>query len=198
MRYLPLVLLAVALGGCGGGQPHTPPLGADTNVQIQMSDGTTDAYDLSRAASSRALTVRVDADDAWTRLAEIYAAIGVRDAGVVDAQRRLFGRRNFRVTRRIGDVPLNRLIDCGGTLFGDTNSYEVTLTVLTSVTPGEGGNSTVQTWVQGSGRQIGASSTPVQCTSTGAIEREIVRRLARDLHPPVPGPEPAPLHQDLR
>jgi alcohol dehydrogenase YqhD (iron-dependent ADH family) len=178
MRYIPPALLVLALAGCGGGQPYSaPPLGTDSNVRIQRSDGATEEYDISRANSSRPRGVSVDPRTAWTRLPEIYAAIGVREAGVVDTERRLFGRRNFRVARRIGEVPLNRLIDCGGTVFGDTNSYEVTLTVLTSITPAADGGSTVQTWVEGSGRQIGSSSTPVQCVSTGAIEREILRRL---------------------
>ena len=46
----------------------------------------------------------------------------------------VLGRESLRLYRRLGDRQLSRIINCGSSLSGDADSYEVSLTVMTTVT----------------------------------------------------------------
>ncbi|HEX8696031.1 MAG TPA: hypothetical protein VF746_26685 [Longimicrobium sp.] len=144
-------------------------------VQISTRRGTSE-YELINHKNTRAYPVATDAERAWSGLPAIYASLDIRDSGVLNPDDRLYGRQNLRLYRRLGERRLSHLVNCGSTLAGDADSYEVTMSVLTMVTPA-GAGSVVRSWVQASGRPQGMSSTPVNCVSTGRLEREIAQLL---------------------
>lgn len=172
------VLLALALGGCGPAQPpgSAPPARTRTVVRIDAPSGEREMelYSDNRASGH---AVAGSVEQVWSRLPAVYEALGMPGAGVVDPARRVFGRAGLRAYGRLGEHRLSSFIDCGSSFSGDADTYQVTLTVVTAVAAAGEGGSTVQSWVEATGRQPGSSTTPARCTSKGKLEQEIARRL---------------------
>jgi hypothetical protein len=83
--------------------------------------------------------------------------------------------------RRLGKASLSQFVDCGGNAGGAANadSYAVTMTVLSRVTPASGGTgSVVTTQLLASARPVTVAGNTVQCASTGRLEQAINQRLA--------------------
>jgi hypothetical protein len=79
---------------------------------------------------------------------------------------------------------LVRLIDCGTTQGGPSaDSYDIRLSVLTQVSPAEGGGggSTIVTTVDAMGRPVAFSGEYVRCTSTGSLETRIADAIQAQL-----------------
>jgi hypothetical protein len=174
---LPLaVSLIVTLAACAGGAtPGSGPGTQRTTTRVETADG---AEEVETFRDRRAVVTLINAplDSAWIALPAAYQAIGIADAGVLNASQRMFGRPNLRIVRRLGSQPLSKVIDCGASYAGDADSYDVTLSVVTQLEPA-GNGTRVRTWVDASGRQMASSSTRVTCGTQGFVEREIVRTL---------------------
>ena len=178
MRTLSIAAV-LALGACTG--PRTsilpPPETTREVVQISTRRGTTE-LELINERRTRAYPVVSGAEAVLSALPGVYTALAIDGAGVLNPTERVFGRESLRLYRRLGERQLSRIINCGSSLSGDADSYEVTLTVMTTVTPVQGAGSVLRSWVEGQGRPAGMSSTPVRCVSTGLIEREIARMVS--------------------
>jgi hypothetical protein len=109
----------------------------------------------------------------------VYKALAIDGAAVLNPTDRVFGRESLRLYRRLGDRQLSRVINCGSSLSGDADTYEVSLTVMTTVIPVQGAGSVLRSFVEGQGRPAAMSSTPVRCVSTGLLEREIARMVGQ-------------------
>jgi len=184
MRCPPSLLAVLALAGCSTARTEVlPPMETTRSVvQISTRRGTSE-YELINHKHTRAYPIPTDAERAWSGLPAIYASLDISDSGVLNPDDRLYGRQNLRLYRRLGERRLSQVVDCGSTLAGDADSYEVTMSVLTLVTPAGAGSAVVRSWVQASGRPQGMSSTPVRCVSTGRLEREIARLLTEQAAP---------------
>jgi hypothetical protein len=185
--FTPAALLA--LGACSVG-PRTsvlPPLETTREVvQISTRRGTTE-LELVNERRTRPYPVVSGAEATLAALPGVYQALSIEGAGVLNPRERLFGRESLRLYRRLGDRQLSRVVNCGSSISGDADSYEVALTVMTTVTPVEGAGSVLRSWVEGQGRPAGMSSTPVRCVSTGLLEREIARLVGEAAAPAAPG-----------
>ena len=184
MRTIPAAAL-LALGACSVG-PRTavqPPLETTREVvQISTRRGTTE-LELVNERRTRPYPVVSDVEATFAALPGVYQALSIDGAAVLNPRDRLFGRESLRLYRRLGDRQLSRVINCGSSLSGDADSYEVALTVMTAVTPVQGAGSVLRSWVEGQARPAGMSSPPVRCVSTGLLEREIARMVGEAATP---------------
>jgi hypothetical protein len=91
----------------------------------------------------------------------------------LDASKHLAGNAGFKLRQRLGKVPLSRYFDCGTTQVGpNAESYDVYLTVLTSVASDAGG-AKVATVVDASAKPVAFSQAYSACSTTTALEKRL-------------------------
>ena len=141
--------------------------------------GTAEVRTFTSAAATTETPVPVPPAKAFSVMPTVYEALGVpvntvvRDAGT-------FGARDARMPRRLGKAALSQYIDCGSNVTGAPNAdtYAVTMTVLSRITPAEDGKSShLSTQLLASARPVTVSGNVVQCSSTGRLEEAINRRV---------------------
>lgn len=171
---------AIALAACSPTprQVPVPPAEIRTVHTFQNTRGVTRDIETTRTTFDQPRTVPGEWRRAWLALPAVYASLGIADSEVLNEEEHLFGRRYMRVRASLGETRLTRIIRCGSLSPGGEGVNPVTLTVMTLVEPMPGG-SRVRSWVDATSRDVaGSGSAPVQCASTGWLEREIVRRLS--------------------
>ncbi|HEX8695100.1 MAG TPA: hypothetical protein VF746_21995 [Longimicrobium sp.] len=180
-RLRPLLLLPLLAACASTASGGSPPSDGRVVVRDETAARSGDAADVELDIDRRPAegTVNASADRVWAALPRVYAALGIDGAGVMsqDPAARRYGRQNLRLHRRLGGRPLSRVIECGSTYAGDADTYAITMSVVTEVRPA-GEAAKVSTWLEASGRQQTASSTPVRCMTKGVLERQIAGMLA--------------------
>ncbi len=122
--------------------------------------------------SVRSATLSASVTDAWHALPSAYESLSI-PLSVVDSATRRLGNSSFNVRRRLGTVPLVRLIDCGSTQGGPSaESYDINMSVLSRLTAGEG-STTISTTVEAMGKPVAFSGEYIRCSSTGVLESRI-------------------------
>lgn len=182
MRYLSFAA-ALSLAGCSAMNSTVSPETGElrSTYQIQHPNGGTRYYELTRPSFTPPQYVSTSWNAAWQSLPGVYERLGMRGA-VLNQDENLFGFRRARAFRTLGGTRMARLLRCGSELVGNASTMEVTLTVMTILEPSATGTS-VRSWVDATARdQTGPGST-VQCSSTGLLEREIVRQLSGEAAP---------------
>lgn len=177
MRYLTFAAVA-CLSGCSAMRStvSVPPDEIRSVVRLHTARGVRD-LELTRNTFDRPRFVRMGSEDGLAALPAIYEQLGIGSAQVLNAEEQLFGRRYMRARHELGGVRLSRYLNCGSTFVGGPDNYEIVLTVMTIMKP-TGGGTSVRTWVDATGRDgAGSGTQPIQCSSTGLLEREIVYRL---------------------
>ena len=181
-RFL-IAALVPALSGCGSATrsgPEAPPSTVTTRIE-----GTVGATQLSRTnnvAASRVAIAR-PVRDVWEVMPDVYKELSIPVELLVPQEHRI-GIEVLRVRRKLGDLPLHRVLDCGGTPGApNAETYEVTMVVLTQLSSPSAGETVLATLVQGTARSPNFGGSEVACTSNGVLEKrmeEVVRaRLSR-------------------
>jgi hypothetical protein len=106
-------------------------------------------------------------------LIQTYASWGVPLQGA-DAQQYMIATQPFRAHGTFAGERLSRWIDCGQSITGDiATSYEVTLRFGSLIDTSEAGRSIIRTAVNATAIAPGSGTTPVQCSTRGALEKRI-------------------------
>jgi hypothetical protein len=126
--------------------------------------------------SSDTLTVAPKA--AWPALVQAYAAFGVPLQGA-DASRYMIATQFFHAHSSFAGERMSRWLECGSTMTGDiATNYEVTLRFGSLLDTSVVGRTIVRTAVSATAIATGTGTTPVQCSSRGALERRIAALVA--------------------
>jgi len=185
MRASRLLIAALVpvLSRCGSATrsgPEAPPSTVTTRIE-----GTVGATNLSRANSAAASRVAIarPVHDVWEVMPDAYKALAIPVEVLVPQDHRI-GIEALRIRRKLGDLPLQRVLDCGGTPGApNAETYEVTMVVLSQLSSTSAGETMLATLVQGTARSPNFGGAEVACTSNGALEQrmeEVVRaRLSR-------------------
>lgn len=158
----------------------TAPIEHATNTTpstVRVDGGGAAAYQTQITHEDRATEndLPVAADRAFAVLPFVYEQLGLKvNTAVTDA--RTIGVSNAR-TRRLGKESLSRFLTCGNDATGSplADTYAVTLTVLSRVTPQGTANSLLSTQVIATAQPISVSGTVVNCQSTGELEQRIAK-----------------------
>jgi hypothetical protein len=173
-----LVLLMLATTSCGARSGTKAP-GAVVAESIRVDGVEGTALQANTFVSNDANTFQLlqPIEKVWGAMSAVYEALGV-PVNQFDPTSHTVAASNVKVRRRLGKVPLSRYLDCGnaqGVPSADT--YEINLTMLTTLKPGATGT-IASTTVEALGRSISMNGTWIRCSSLGLLER----RLAETLH----------------
>ena len=121
----------------------------------------------------------VEARTVGLPLIEVWAAMtGVFEELEIPAEHyneSLFeiGNAGYRA-KRIEDERMSNYLDCGNSLTGPkANEYDVTLFILTRLTPVSSDSTVIETTIDANARPRATSGGSVHCTSKGEVERRI-------------------------
>jgi len=135
---------------------------------------------LSNEAYAEVATIAEPVAAVWPRLQVAYGLLEI-PIEHQDPSRHQLGNLNFR-PRRIGGDRLSKFLDCGqgNTARQNADTYAVTMSVMTTLTPGDTGADTrVETLVQASAKARDTSSRRVTCASKGQLEMMIAEMIGR-------------------
>ena len=168
----PFLLALLPILACASSQGGSMAPVPDQTLRIPTSGAATRMTTIS-IASSIAPSVRMfvaPMDRVWNALPSVYAELGLPLTDR-DSSDRTMGSSSFKLRRRLGDVPLSRYLDCGSTQGAPSaDSYEILLTVHSSVQSGQAGSTVVSTTVDAMGRPVFVSSEYIHCGSKGGLE----------------------------
>ena len=181
IRALPcLALLAVcACASQGGSSP-------DVSVEPMADRIQTGAGTLTIAGSATTVGITADIaaspDSAFRALQSAYEDLKIPIADL-SAKDRVVGNQQFKARRRIGGVPMQTYLECGGNP-GQPNAetYDVVITVLSNVSASRDGASTVTTRLQAIASDPGHGQVnQMRCSTTGQLEGRIAKLVQEKL-----------------
>ena len=113
------------------------------------------------------------ADAVWRIMPSVFDALGVPVA-TIDPAGRVIGHPGYNTRQRLGKAPLSRFLDCGNSQIGlSADSYDVFLTVLTTVRADGADGAALSTVVEAKARPVTYNQAYSNCSSKGGIERRI-------------------------
>ncbi len=132
------------------------------------------------------VSAALDADPAraFAAVRSAIARLGI-PIGTMDPNARTVGNTNFMASHTLNGEALSTFVDCGMNNFAPrANTYRIYFSILSTVSPANGGKSTVATQVvanaldasQGNGERV-------PCSSKGVLERRIHDTAAAQLKP---------------
>ncbi len=132
----------------------------------------------------RAEELNITPESAYGALAKAYDFVGIEPLTRVDRDRTL-GNAAVVARRQLNGERLSLFVDCGAgpTLANLADSYELRMSVMSTVAPAEGSGSRILTRVDATARPVVRSGAPVNCTSTGELERRIAEHVRNEAVP---------------
>jgi hypothetical protein len=180
MRDVSLLIL-LGLLGCASSGPTIERPATPQTVRVTGSAAGNLSVGMSSTSDAKVTRVAAAPADVWRVLPGVFDSFAI-PLSSVDDKARVLGNSGFNLRRRLGSVPLPRLIDCGTTQGGPSaDTYDIRLSVLTQVSPAEGGGSSIITTVDAMGRPVAFSGEYVRCTSTGSLETRIADAIQAQL-----------------
>lgn len=175
---------AAALGGAAGcassGTAPVQSANGTTQTSVRMDGGGAATYQTELTHTDRATEtdLPVSADRAFAVLPLVYEQVGLKINTAVSDTRTV--GVNAVHTRRVGKDPLSRFLTCGTDVTGSAlaDTYSVTLTVLSRVTPSGTTGALLSTQVMATAQPMSTSGTTITCQSTGALEDRIAKTAA--------------------
>ncbi|MCA0377037.1 MAG: hypothetical protein LCH84_15405 [Gemmatimonadetes bacterium] len=182
MRPTTLLCLAslTALAACASGNA-----GSTSRAPVTQTIGGAGVGRATITTTTEAdvMTLPFDADMVFRVLPSLYDSLGVQ-INTVDPARRMIGNNGFKLRQRLGKAVLSTLIDCGNTQIGpNADSYDVYLSVITTVTPAGAGASTLSTLLEAQARPITYNQAYNRCTTKGTLEQRLADLVTRRLKP---------------
>ncbi len=168
-----MVLALAACGACASSGQGATQMGPETVSRVFIPGGSgTEMYNEPGVGSR---LVDAPLDSVWLALPKVYELLGIPDAGA-DSEQMTFGNLGYRA-RRVEGKRLSNYIDCGmgSTAIPKADDYQVTLSVLTRLTPGEDGGTMAVTTVEATGKPRAVSGNPVYCQSKGTLEARVAQ-----------------------
>lgn len=186
MRYLSLLGLLLTAACASQAATSAPQAGPARTTTTITSGGATSPgsnsatmLDVHRDTRGTAAVVRAPVDAVWAALPGVYEAAEI-PVGTLDRKTRVIGNQQHQVRRRLMGKPLSHFVRCGVDAFGipHADSRPVTLSVLTYVLDATEQGTGVETRVSAVAKDAERSSAPIECTSTGALEKSINESLS--------------------
>lgn len=178
MRYLSSSMLlavfavACASGGKVGGSettvaPSTTSLVVGSSAMGTMNINQTDTY------TAIATPVPVSQDSAYALLTRAYVMLEI-PVVPVDTKRAV-GNDALSIRRRIGGLPMQKVIDCGDKMgLPNAETWDIHMNILSYVQAGPDGKAQILTRIQAMGNPPDLSNRDLSpCPSNGELEKKI-------------------------
>ena len=170
MRHIAMLSMLVLLSACAssGTAPGRAP--SETLRVIGAGGG---AVTLTSNTNASVSSVPFPVEQVWRVLPAVYDSLGI-PITTLDGAQRIVGNSGMKLRRQLGTVSLSRYIDCGSTQIGqNADSYEVQLTVMTTVQRDESGMAAVATTVEAMAKPITFAQNFSRCGSKGVLEKRV-------------------------
>lgn len=183
MRGFVLVsLLAVAACASGsGGSSGGSSAPSTTRVMGGSSTGgvgTSAAIMMNASATASVTKVAFPLDLVWRALPSAYDSLKI-PLTVIDPKDHHLGNEGLKIRQRLGAVALSKYIDCGQAQIGPSaDSYDVYLSVTTTVTASSGAETQIATIVDAAAKPLTYAQDYSRCSSKGTIENAIAAIVA--------------------
>lgn len=180
-RIVLAVLAAAVIPACSSKKSYGGPGGGPTQVSTEIAGGSGAASIATvTAASESQKQLGAPVARVWEVLPAVYEALGIPVTTIVSNEHTV-GNSGFKLRRRLGSVPLQRYLECGGTS-GSPNAetYEVNLSVMSQLHDVGNGQTAMVTRVDASARNPFGGQN-VACSSSGLIERRMHEMIAERL-----------------
>ncbi len=151
-----------------------PSTRVTTQTVVSGPGGATMGMNMINEAAANSAEIAGNVTVAWSALQSAYASLEI-PLSFRDEAKKSLGNSSFRTRRRIGSVPMIRAVDCGGESgMPNAETYDVTLEIISQLTPTPDGKTRLQTLVQGSARRPSSGAVnDARCTSIGGLEKKI-------------------------
>ena len=165
------------LAGCASSSGSKPSDLDRTGVSaqsVQLMGNTATSVRLADDVRSRKALIDLPPDKAFAALGAAYAALGIPISKRDTAARRM-GNEALRARRKVGDLLMIKVVDCGGDSgMPNAETYTVTLSVFSQVTPNDAGGSLLETVIEGAAKNpLTNAANAVRCSSVGGLEARI-------------------------
>jgi hypothetical protein len=165
------IVVVVAAAACASTAAVNPGVQQE-HVIVDASGGRFDLL-LTRERYLSSDTLAFPPARVWKGLVQTYAAFNVPLQGA-DASRYMIAIQYVHAHGSFAGERMSRWIECGSSITGDiATSYEITLRFGTLIDTSDSGRSIVRTAVNAMAIAPGSGTTPVECTSRGALEKRI-------------------------
>jgi len=165
-----------------GAAPNTAPPVTMTPVtqRVILSGGQALSINTMNVNSGMGTLVLAPIDSAWAALKSVYSELGIPVTTLVDASH-LIGNEGFKVRRRIGKVPMQRILDCGGAQgMPNAETYDIMMSISSNFVKNPKAGFNLITRIDASGKSANFSrEASVICASLGELEKligEMVRK----------------------
>jgi len=169
-KWLVASFLAVVMA-CASAPPDTTAASHSTLEARDVPGAGNIRFDFNPESGVSADSVRAPASLAWSALPQAYARFGLGTTAYA-AARVVTSQSNVR--RMIGGVRLSRMLDCGSAAGSPrADNYTIALSVSSRVDSVGPAATVLRTRVHAIGHDVSVTSHPVQCSTTGYLERQL-------------------------
>lgn len=179
-----LLVAAVTAAGCASGSSSgavpTPNVTVTPVTQRIVTPGSTLNINTVDVNSGYSQVIIGPMDAAWTALNVAYSELKIPITTLVDAQH-LVGNESFKTRRRLGNIPMQRILDCGNAQgIPNAETYDIVMTISSYLAPNPKGGLNLITRIDATGRSPNfARENAVACHSSGTLEKDIAERVRK-------------------
>lgn len=176
MNAIRALALVALLASCSSGTSSAglPPAPISETTRVTTGGGGTGQMSADQSIVAHKGTVNAIIGSVWAVLPSVYDSLGIQPS-VSNAAAHQYGNTGFEVRQKLGSTMVTRLFDCGSNRGGSSAmSYDLFVTVLTTLEPGAGATTNVSTVVEVKGKPITYSGDWVHCSSNGSLEQRIL------------------------
>lgn len=175
-KYLPSVLVLVFAAACASSGTAASETAVSSSRASLVTGGAANGamtMGLTNSYTAIATHVPVSADSAYQVLTRVYAILQIPVAPV--ETKRAIGNDEIRIRRRIADMPMQKVLDCGQKMgLDNAETWDIHMNLLSYVQPDDKGGANVFTRVQAMGNPTDISSRDLTpCASQGELEKKI-------------------------
>ena len=178
-RFLALctAVACAACAGATGGAPASEPVPTTmtpTTQRVVVAGGQTlniNTIDVNQGSSTLVLGTL---DSTWAALKAAYADLGIPVTTLSDATH-LIGNEGYKVRRRIGKIPMQNILDCGGAQgMPNAETYDIYLVISSYLTTNPKAGFNLVTRIDASAKSPNYNREQnVKCASQGELEKQI-------------------------
>ena len=181
-----LVVLLAFVAACGSRNTAETSVSPTSTVRVSSAPtggGRTVGMSVGTATMARIDTVWVALDRVWKVMPAVYGVLEI-PISELNAEQNIIGNAGMKVFKKLGEVPLTRYLDCGRTqIEQNAETYEVHLEVMTKLSKGPEGTTTIGTTVEAQAKPIKFAGEYVRCRSKGTLEQRVAEVLKVNLQP---------------
>ena len=172
MRRL-LLLTLFPLAACASSAASTAARPSARPSSHTMGGADVGSITISASSTADVSHLAYSADAVWRILPSVFDSVGI-PLTIIDQAKKQIGNGGYKTRQRLGKVSLSRYLDCGNTQIGpNADSYDVFLSVITTVTPEGASGAALSTIVDAQARPATYNQAYSRCSSKGGIEIRI-------------------------